>query len=59
MGIGNLFFGFKLVSKSENKEKYFKYGVALLIISFFLGGLFASVATLSITTPIYNMSSQF
>lgn len=59
MGIGNLFFGIKLFSKTENKDKYFKYALILVIASFLLGGVFTSFASLSVIMPIYNLTSQF
>jgi len=59
MGIGNLFFGFNLISKSEKKDKYFKYALILIIASFLLGGVFSSIASLSVILPIYNLTSQF
>jgi hypothetical protein len=59
MGAGNLFLGFNLVSKSGKKDKYFKYALILLIASFLLGGILSGIATLSIISPIYNLTSQF
>jgi len=58
VGAGNLFFGFNLVSKSEKKDKYFKYGLILLITSFLLGGVLFSIVSLSVILPIYNLTSQ-
>lgn len=58
IGIGNLFFGFSLVSKSEKKEKYFKYALMLIIASFLFGGILFSIASLSTILPIYNLTSH-
>lgn len=57
MGIGNFFLGFKLFSKSENKDKYFKYAIILIVASFLLGGLFTQITSLSVLIPIYNNAS--
>lgn len=60
VGLANLFLGLKLFSKAEGiTKKYFKYGLALVIVSFLLMGLFSSIASLSIALPIYNLTSQF
>ena len=56
MGIGNLFFGFNLISKPEKKDKYFKFALFLLIASFLLSGIFSSIG---IILPIYDLTSQF
>lgn len=59
IGVGNLFFGFNLISKSGKKDKYFKYALILVIASLLLGGVFYSITSLSVILPIYNLTSQF
>lgn len=60
VGFANLFLGFKLFLKAEEiAKKYFKYGLASVIISFLLMGIFPSIASLSIVLPIYNLTSPF
>lgn len=56
----NLFLGFKLFSKSENnRDKYFKYGLILIVVAFPLMGRLVGMASLSALLPIYNLNSQF
>ena len=59
IGIGNFFFGLNLISKSEKKEKYFKYALMLIIASFLFVGILFNLASLSTILPIYNLTSQF
>jgi hypothetical protein len=59
IGLVNLFLGLKLFTKSEKREAYFIYALISLIASFFLGGIFSGIFTLSIIVPIYSLISQF
>ncbi|HUW22264.1 MAG TPA: hypothetical protein VMW41_06400 [Candidatus Bathyarchaeia archaeon] len=60
LGITNFFLGFKLFSKQAKiQKKYFKFGLALAIVSFLLVGVFSGIATLSAVLPIYNLTSHF
>lgn len=59
IGIGNFFLGVKLFSISENKDKYFKYAIILIVINFLLGGIFTQIVSLSVLMPIYNLTSEF
>ncbi|OGG01704.1 hypothetical protein A2W14_03755 [Candidatus Gottesmanbacteria bacterium RBG_16_37_8] len=59
MGVGNFILGVKLFSKSENKEKFFKIAIILIIASFLLGGVITKIASLSVIMPIYNLTSEF
>jgi hypothetical protein len=58
IGIGNLFVGMKLFSKSERKDVFFKYGLVLVIISLILSGAYISITLISVMQPIYGLYSQ-
>lgn len=57
MGMINLFFGFKILNKKN--DKYLKYGIIFAVVTFFLGSFLTAIASLSVTSSIYNMTSQF
>jgi len=57
-GILNLFFGYK-INSSEDKEKFFTWGIIVLISTFFLSGLLTGISSLVTISPLYNMTSQY
>lgn len=59
MGMADIFFGVNLVSNSEKKVKYFKFGLVFLIINLLLVGIFYAITSLSIIIPIYQLTSSF
>ncbi|MBU1111061.1 hypothetical protein KKB83_05610 [Patescibacteria group bacterium] len=59
LGITGIFLGCKLFSKQEEiQKKYFKFGLALAIVSVLFGAVFSGLAVLSAVLPIYNLTSQ-
>jgi membrane protein implicated in regulation of membrane protease activity len=54
----NLFVGIKGITKNNNKDKYFNYGIIAALISFFLPGVLAVILNFSVIYPIYNITSQ-
>lgn len=59
LGIASLVAGFKLMRGYENREKYLKFGLALIIIAVSLSGFLVSVAVVSIIMPLYSLTSEF
>ncbi|MBU0708174.1 hypothetical protein KJ596_00275, partial [Patescibacteria group bacterium] len=56
LGIICIFLGYKLFSKHEEvQKKYYKFGLALAIVSVLFGGVFSGTAILSAVLPIYNL----
>ncbi|MBU0708274.1 hypothetical protein KJ596_00810 [Patescibacteria group bacterium] len=60
LGIICIFLGYKLFSKhGEVQKKYYKFGLALAIVSVLFGGVFSGTAILSAVLPIYNLTLPF
>ncbi|OIO15500.1 hypothetical protein COV53_04035 [Candidatus Gottesmanbacteria bacterium CG11_big_fil_rev_8_21_14_0_20_37_11] len=55
----NIFLGIKGISISQKKDKYFKYGLLLVIVTFLFSGFFIGILNLSVLLPIYNLTKQF
>lgn len=60
MGISNLFLSFKLFTGSgEIKNKYFKYSLILIAITFILTGIFVIIAQVTTISAIYTITQEF
>lgn len=58
VGITNLILGIKGFTSNNKKDKCFKYGTVLAVISFFLPIVFVVILNFSVIYPIYNLTSQ-
>jgi len=55
----NLFLSRKGFSNVKDKDKYFKVGIIVAVVTFILSGFLTLILTVSILSPIYNLSTQF
>lgn len=59
LGLINITIGVKLLLKStQNKEKYFKFGIAAIIIIFLSVGSSMALTITSVLAPIYKLTSE-
>lgn len=59
LGVAQLFLGIKNLSSSPSKEKYFKYGIILAVLTSLLFVATIRFLSASRLLPIYNLPSQF
>lgn len=59
IAITSLVIGVKGLTVSKEKEKYLKYGVISAVATFFLTGVLVAILNFSVTSQIYNLTSQF
>lgn len=59
IAVTNLFLGVKGFTKTNEKDKYFRYGIISVVVTFFLTGILVAILNFSIISPIYNLTSQF